>query len=85
MRKRRCGRGKRDELFALERAVPNIGFAHGEGNADAHVKALMTGASLSVIFESGRLCLGIWQGICFCEYDGPRSRRVFVKVLQSNL
>ena len=72
---------KRDVLFALERAVPNSGFMHAEGNSDAHVKALMTGTSLSVIIENGRLCLGVWQGICFCEYDGPRSRRVFVKIL----
>ena len=76
---------KRDVLFALDRAVPNSGFMHTEGNSDAHVKALMTGTSLSVIFENGRLCLGVWQGICFCEYDGPRSRRVFVKILLSNL
>jgi len=76
---------KRDVLFALDRAVPNSGFMHTEGNSDAHVKALMTGTSLSVIIENGRLCLGVWQGICFCEYDGPRSRRVFVKILQSNL
>jgi len=76
---------KRDVLFALERAVPNAGFLHGEGNADAHTKALMTGSSLTVIFENSRLCLGVWQGICFCEYDGPRSRRVYVKILQSNL
>ena len=76
---------KRDVLFALDRAVPNSGFMHTEGNSDAHVKALMTGTSLSVIFENSRLCLGVWQGICFCEYDGPRSRRIFVKILQSNL
>ena len=72
---------KRDVLFALDRAVPNSDFMHTEGNSDAHVKALMTGTSLSVIIENGRLCLGVWQGICFCEYDGPRSRRVFVKIL----
>ena len=76
---------KRDLSFALERAVPNIGFIHTEGNSDAHTKALMTGASLNVIFENGALCLGTWQSIFFCEYDGPRTRRVFVKVLQSNL
>lgn len=72
---------KRDLLFALERTVPNAGFIHMEGNSDAHTKALMTGASLSVIVENGTLCLGTWQSIYFCEYDGPRSRRVFVKVI----
>lgn len=76
---------ERDVIFALERAVPNERFAHIEGNSDAHAKALITGASQSVIFENGRLCLGTWQGIYFCEYDGPRSRRVFVKILQSDL
>lgn len=72
---------KRDLLYALERAVPNTGFIHVEDNSDAHTKALMTGVSLSVIFENGTLRLGTWQSIYFCEYDGPRSRRVWVKVL----
>jgi secondary thiamine-phosphate synthase enzyme len=76
---------KRDILFALERAVPNAGFNHAEGNSDAHTKALMTGASLSVIFENARLCLGTWQSIYFCEYDGPRARKVFVKILNINV
>jgi secondary thiamine-phosphate synthase enzyme len=65
--------------------VPCVGFAHIEGNSDAHTKALMTGASLQVIFENSMLCLGTWQSIYFCEYDGPRNRRVYVKILQSNL
>ncbi len=76
---------KRDVLFALERAVPDAGFVHAEGNSDAHTKALMTGASLCVIFENSRLCLGTWQSIYFCEYDGPRVRKVFIKILQGNL
>jgi secondary thiamine-phosphate synthase enzyme len=76
---------KRDLLYALERMAPNTGFIHSEENSDAHTKALLTGASLSVIFEGGRLCLGTWQSIYFCEYDGPRSRRVFVKILKNNL
>lgn len=75
---------KRDVLFALERAVPNAGFEHMEGNSDAHTKAIMTGASVSVIFENGRLCLGTWQSIYFCEYDGPRARKGFVKILRSD-
>ena len=72
---------KRDVMFALERAVPNSGFAHMEGNSDAHTKAQMTGFSLTVIVEGGRLMLGTWQSIYFCEFDGPRQRQVFVKVL----
>ena len=71
----------RDLLFALERAVPNTGFYHIEGNSDAHAKATMTGFSVSVIVEGGRLALGTWQGIYFCEFDGPRRRRVLVRVL----
>jgi len=72
---------RRDLLFALERAVPNTGFHHIEGNSDAHAKATMTGFSVSVIVEGGSLALGTWQGIYFCEFDGPRRRRVLVKVL----
>jgi secondary thiamine-phosphate synthase enzyme len=72
---------RRDLLFALERAVPNAGFHHIENNSDAHTKALMTGSSVSVIVEGGKLVLGTWQGIYFCEYDGPARRRVLVKVL----
>ena len=72
---------KRDVLFAFERAVPNSGFAHMEGNSDAHTKAQMTGFSLTLIVEDGRLELGTWQSIYFCEFDGPRQRRVYVKVL----
>lgn len=72
---------KRDVLFALERAVPDAGFMHCEGNSDAHTKALLTGASTSVIIEDSRLCLGTWQDIYFCEYDGPRNRKVYIKII----
>jgi secondary thiamine-phosphate synthase enzyme len=71
---------KRDVLFALERAVPNSGFAHCEGNSDAHTKAVLTGSSVSVIIEESRLCLGTWQSIYFCEYDGPRNRKAYIKI-----
>jgi secondary thiamine-phosphate synthase enzyme len=69
----------RDVMFALERAVPNEGFDHFEGNSDAHTKAQLTGFSAAVIVEEGRLMLGTWQGIYFCEFDGPRRRQVFVQ------
>ena len=72
----------RDVLFALERMVPNTGFLHGEGNSDAHTKALLTGFSLAVLVENARLVLGTWQSVYFCEYDGPRSRRVHVKIIR---
>jgi secondary thiamine-phosphate synthase enzyme len=71
----------RDLIYTMDRAVPNSGFKHAEGNSDAHAKALMTGFSLEIIIEEGRLQLGTWQGVYFCEYDGPRSRKVYVKVL----
>jgi len=72
---------RRDLLFALERAVPNEGFHHGEGNSDAHTKTSLVGPSVSVIVEDGKLQLGTWQSIFFCEFDGPRRRTVWVKLL----
>jgi secondary thiamine-phosphate synthase enzyme len=71
----------RDVVFAMERAVPNEGFDHFEGNSDAHTKAQMTGLSLTVIVQDGHLMLGVWQGIYFCEFDGPRSRQVYVQAI----
>ncbi|HHL40694.1 MAG TPA: YjbQ family protein [Deltaproteobacteria bacterium] len=56
-------------------------YTHGEGNSDAHVKASMLGSSETVIIEEGRLRLGTWQGIFLAEFDGPRNRRVWVKVI----
>lgn len=69
-----------DLAAALERMVPwNAGYAHEEGNAAAHLKASLMGSSVRVPVEDGRLCLGTWQGIWFCEFDGPRSRRVWIR------
>ena len=62
-----------------ELVPPNAGYRHMEGNADSHIKASMMGSSVSVLVEGGRLVLGTWQKIFFCEFDGPRSRRVYVK------
>lgn len=71
----------RDILVNLARIVPEHGdYRHGEGNSDAHIKASMMGFSSQVIVEDGRLALGTWQGIYFCEFDGPRSRKVWVQV-----
>lgn len=64
------------------RLVPrDAGYRHAEGNSDAHVKASLVGSSDMIPVEGGRLHLGTWQGIFFCEFDGPRSRKVLVKVL----
>lgn len=70
----------RDILFALERAVPDKGFKHAEGNSKAHVKSSMMGSSVQLILENGRLVLGTWQGIYFCEFDGPRNRKMMISV-----
>ncbi len=68
-----------DILEALEKAVPwRASYRHTEGNAAAHVKAALVGSSVTVPVQAGRLVLGTWQGIFFCEFDGPRSRQVLV-------
>ena len=72
----------RDVLAALGNLVPADGdYTHAEGNSDAHVKAALMGSGVSVPFEDGRLALGTWQAIYFCEFDGPRSREVRVQLL----
>ena len=70
-----------DMLAALNRMVPDLPYLHGEGNSPAHLKSLLTGSSVMVPVEDGALRLGTWQGIYFCEYDGPRQRRVQVQIL----
>ena len=75
----------RDMVVDLERQVPWKGdFRHGEGNSAAHIKASLIGSSVQVFIEKGALLLGTWQGIFFCEFDGPRSRKVQGKILKSS-
>ncbi len=75
----------RDICNTLSRVVPAAaGYDHAEGNADAHVKASLIGPSVQVPVKNRRLALGQWQGIFFCEFDGPRRRRVEVSVLGSS-
>ena len=71
-----------DLLRILRRLVPwdDPDYRHFEGNTAAHLKAVFTGSSVQVIVENGHLQLGTWQGIYFCEFDGPRQRRVFLKI-----
>ena len=71
-----------DLLEQLEVMVPpeQPFYRHAEGNSAAHVKATMTGSSVTILIEDGKLVLGRWQGIWFCEFDGPRTRRVMVQV-----
>lgn len=69
-----------DVLETLDRIVPwQAGYKHAEGNSAAHIKAILAGASAQVIVESGRLVLGTWQRIFLLEFDGPRTRKVFVQ------
>ena len=71
-----------DMTAALDRIVPwQDGYLHAEGNAAAHIKASMFGSSVTVIVEGGRLRLGTWQKIWFCDFDGPRRRRIWVRSL----
>jgi len=66
----------------FDRLVPHRGpYRHAEGNTDSHMKAVLTGTGQTVFIENGKLALGTWQGIFLCEFDGPRQRNVFVKVV----
>jgi len=72
----------RDVEGALDRLVPMAGpYRHSEGNSDSHVKSVVVGASQIIHVEGGKLVLGRWQGVFFCEFDGPRDRRSQVKVV----
>ena len=72
-----------DMLLWLERSIPKDqpGFRHGEGNSDSHLKASLVGSSATLLVEDGKLILGRWQGVYFCEFDGPRQRSVNVQWL----
>ena len=71
----------RDILMELDKIVPlNDHYRHSEGNSAAHIKASMMGASETVFIEGGELVLGTWQSIFFCEFDGPRTRKVIVRL-----
>ncbi|WP_281184212.1 secondary thiamine-phosphate synthase enzyme YjbQ [Trichlorobacter lovleyi] len=67
----------RDMTWFMQQLVPDVsGFRHAEGNSDAHIKASLFGSSVQVIVRAGRLWLGTWQGVYFCEFDGPRQRQI---------
>ncbi len=73
-----------DLLDSLERLAPlHANYRHAEGNSDAHCKASLMGSSLSVLVQNRKLILGTWQGIYFCEFDGPRSRNFQLLTLPS--
>ena len=72
-----------DILLTLEELFPQhrAGYRHNEGNSDAHVKSSLVGASETIFIQNGQLTLGTWQGIYFCEFDGPRSRHVHLRIM----
>jgi secondary thiamine-phosphate synthase enzyme len=75
----------RDIITALDRAFPQSShYRHVEGNSPAHVKSSLVGTSILVLIEAGRLVLGTWQAIFFCEFDGPRSRRIFIATISND-
>ncbi len=73
---------KRDMLYEINKVIPfDDHYHHLEGNSAAHIKASLFGSSETILVENGRLQLGTWQGIYFCEFDGPRHRKVWIQVL----
>ncbi|HHU63925.1 MAG TPA: YjbQ family protein [Clostridiales bacterium] len=73
----------RDIISALDKTYPVHGeYLHIEGNSHAHIKASLMGSSCTVVIQDGRLLLGTWQGIYFCEFDGPRNREFYVKIIE---
>lgn len=76
---------KRDMLMELNKLIPfQDGYLHMEGNSAAHIKATLTGLSVTIPVVDGRMTLGTWQGIYFCEYDGPRSRNFLVQTIRES-
>lgn len=72
----------RDIKYQLEKLIPyQQGYHHLEGNADSHIKTCLVGSSENIIIENGQLVLGTWQSIFLCDFDGPRTRKVYIKVL----
>ncbi len=73
---------KRDILYKLNKEIPQQdNYYHGEGNSDAHIKSSLFGPTLQLIVSDSKLLLGTWQGILFCEFDGPRNRRLYLKIV----
>jgi len=71
-----------DILTKTNQLIPeNNNYTHFEGNSDSHIKSSLFGQSLSIIIENNRALLGTWQGVFFCEFDGPRNRKVYIKIL----
>ena len=72
-----------DIINHLDKLVPKNGkFSHSEGNSDAHIKSSLLESSLNIFIEDYKLALGTWQGIYFCEFDGPRNRKIYLDVIE---
>ncbi len=75
---------KQDIVMELNKIIPfNDNYSHLEGNSAAHIKASIIGSSVNIPVKNNYLLLGTWQGICFCEFDGPRTRKYFVKIIKN--
>jgi secondary thiamine-phosphate synthase enzyme len=75
---------KQDIVMELNKVIPfNDNYSHLEGNSAAHIKASIIGSSVNIPLKNNNLLLGTWQGICFCEFDGPRTRKYFVKIIEN--
>lgn len=73
---------KNDIRLKINKMIPyKEEYTHSEGNSDAHIKSSLFGSSLNLIISGGKLILGVWQGIYFCEFDGPRNRNLYVKII----
>lgn len=70
-----------DMLDALDKIVPKLNYRHYEGNSIAHVKTSLMGSSVNIPISEGKLCIGQWQGIYFCEFDGPRTRSIHINII----
>ena len=75
---------KQDIVMELNKVIPfDDNYSHLEGNSAAHIKASIIGSSVNVPLKNNYLLLGTWQGICFCEFDGPRTRKYYVKIIEN--
>jgi secondary thiamine-phosphate synthase enzyme len=75
---------KQDIVMELNKVIPfDDNYSHSEGNSAAHIKASIIGSSVNIPLKNNNLLLGTWQGICFCEFDGPRQRHFYVKIIEN--
>ncbi|MCX6088124.1 MAG: secondary thiamine-phosphate synthase enzyme YjbQ [Caldiserica bacterium] len=73
---------RKDFINVFEKLIPKYErYSHAEGNAPAHIKSSIFGSSLNIIIEDGKPVLGTWQGIFFCEFDGPRNRKIYLQIM----